>query len=101
MPVGPGSTRAVSVGAAQLTSSLQRTGLSMLGIRQALQGDVISQPTDRAVIAKIVSAFATLPPNTQYEVYDFPGEYAQRFDGVAPGGKPSIPSQPGLATRKP
>jgi uncharacterized protein involved in type VI secretion and phage assembly len=25
----------------------------------------------------------------KFEVYDYPGEYAQRFDGVAPGGSKS------------
>src|SRR5581483_3009492 len=24
--------------------------------------------------------------NNQFEIYDFPGEYAQRFDGINPGG---------------
>lgn len=27
-----------------------------------------------------------LTPNKQLEIYDFPGEYAQRFDGINPGG---------------
>ena len=70
---------------AQLVMSLQRSGLSMLGIQQALQGSLVSDPSDRATIARILTTFASLPPHATSELYDYPGEYAQRFDGIAPG----------------
>ena len=31
--------------------------------------------------------------NDQFEIYDFPGGYAQRFDGVAPGGGVPLPDR--------
>jgi hypothetical protein len=73
------------VNQAQVTGALQRSGLSLIGIQQALQGHAVSAPSDRATIARILSAFATLPPHVIAEIYDYPGEYAQRFDGVDPG----------------
>lgn len=69
----------------QLITSLQRHGLSLAGIQQVRQGQIVSNPTDRAAIAKMIMTFANLPPAV-LEVYDYPGEYAQRFDGVDKGG---------------
>lgn len=67
---------------AHLLVSLQRTGLSSLGIKQALGGKIVSDPSDRAAIARVLAAFASLPPHTALAIYDYVGEYAQRFDGV-------------------
>jgi hypothetical protein len=74
------------VNQAQVMASLQACGLSMSGIQQALQGSIVVDPSDRAAIASILAAFASLPPHARFEVYDYPGEYAQRFDGVDKGG---------------
>jgi hypothetical protein len=71
---------------AQVMASLQACGLSMSGIQQALQGNIVADPSDRATIASILAAFASLPAHAKAEVYDYPGEYAQRFDGVDTGG---------------
>ena len=73
------------VNQARVMGPLQRSGLSLMGIQQALQGHIVSDPSDRATIARILAAFAILPPHATAEVYDYPGEYAQRFDGVGPG----------------
>ncbi len=70
---------------AQLTMSLQRSGLSLLGIQQALQGRIVSDPSDRATIARILAALASMPPHALAGLYDYPGDYAQRFDGVDAG----------------
>ena len=51
-----------------LIRSLQRTGLSVTGIRQLLQGNIVSDPADRAALAKILTAVASLP-NEQLEHY--------------------------------
>jgi hypothetical protein len=59
----------------------------MSGIQQALQGNIVADPSDRATIARILAAFASLPPHSRAEIYDYPGEYAQRFDGVDTGGR--------------
>jgi len=72
---------------ARLAASLQQSGVSVLGSQQALQGQVVSDPSDRAAIARIVAGFANLPPHAGTEIYDCPGSYAQRFDGVDPGRK--------------
>jgi hypothetical protein len=69
----------------QVTASLQKAGLSTLGVQQALQGNIVSSPTDRAAIAKILAAFGSIP-QALLEIYDWPGAYAQRFDGVDKGG---------------
>lgn len=71
---------------AQVMRSLQRSGLSMSGIQQVIQGAIVSEPADRAAIARILTALATLPPHAASEIYDYPGEYAQRFDGIDKGG---------------
>src|SRR4029450_2339446 len=34
---------------------------------------------------------ASLPPHSRAEIYDYPGEYAQRFDGVDTGGRVGEP----------
>ncbi len=75
------------VNQAQVMLSLQRAGLSTSGIQQVLQGGIVSDPSDRAAIARILTALASLPPHAAAELYDYPGEYAQRFDGIDPGGK--------------
>jgi hypothetical protein len=79
------SRRSRPANEAQLMVSLQRRGLSMAGVQQALHGHLVSDPADRAAIARILAAFASLPPHAAAELYDYPGEYAQRFDGVDPG----------------
>ena len=66
--------------------SLQRSGLSSLGLQQALRGSIVSAPADRAAIARILAAFASLSPHAAAEIYDYPGEYAGRFDGIDKGG---------------
>lgn len=79
----PESSRLRPADQVRLMVSLQGAGLSMLGIQQALQGHVVSDPADRAAIARILAAFASLPPHARAEIYDHPGAYAQRFDGDA------------------
>ena len=66
--------------AAQVKALLRHVGLSPVGIQQALGGTVVSDPNDRAVIARILTAFATTP-HVAAELYDYLGAYAQRFDG--------------------
>ncbi|MGH7460540.1 MAG: hypothetical protein ACREMA_05875 [Longimicrobiales bacterium] len=83
----------------QLLTALHRAGLSIGGVQQALRGDIVSSPSDRAVIAKMLAAFVTLAANDKLEHYDFPGEYAQRFDGVDTG-KPVSPGRPTPTTNK-
>jgi hypothetical protein len=69
----------------QVTASLQKAGLSALGVQQALEGNIVSSPADRAAIAKILAAFGSIP-QAVLEIYDWPGDYLQRFDGVEKGG---------------
>jgi hypothetical protein len=52
------------------------------GIQQALQANIVTSPADRANIAKILTNIATSSSGAKLEVYDWPGEYAQRFDGT-------------------
>jgi hypothetical protein len=73
----------VNVGSsAHVSTSLRNMGLSTLGIQQALRGIIVSDPQDRAVIARMLTVLASVPRSVA-EIYDFPGEYAQRFDDVA------------------
>jgi type VI secretion system secreted protein VgrG len=44
------------------------------------------QPTLDTVQAGSVSHKLKVANNDQLEIYEFPGAYAQRFDGIAPGG---------------
>jgi hypothetical protein len=69
----------------QLVSRLRRLGLSMVGAQQAIQGNMVTDPADRRVIARILTTFASQPHDAA-AIYDFPGEYAQRFDGIDKGG---------------
>ena len=66
---------------ARVRDVLRRAGLSHAGIQQALSGAAVSGPRDRAVISRMLTTFASFPPAV-LEVYDWPGGYAQRFDGV-------------------
>ena len=79
------SPRPRPVNQAEVTGALQRSGLSLMGIQQALQGHIVSDPSDRATISRILAVFATLPPHVTAEIYDYPGGYAERFDGVDTG----------------
>ena len=45
-----------------------------------------SQPTLESVTAGTVAHKLKVGGNDAFEIYDYPGGYAQRFDGVAPGG---------------
>ncbi len=45
-----------------------------------------SQPILESVQVGTISHKLKVGGNDQFEVYDYPGAYAQRFDGVAPGG---------------
>lgn len=45
-----------------------------------------SQPIQSTVTVGGVSHKSTVGGNDQLELYDYPGAYAQRFDGIAPGG---------------
>ncbi len=44
------------------------------------------QPIDEEIQAGKVKHKLKLEATGQLEIYEYPGEYAQRFDGVAPGG---------------
>lgn len=68
---------------AQLRVALRRSGLSDLGIQQALQGSIVSSPSDRVAIARILAAIAVLPAHHALEVYDWPGDYAVKRPGEA------------------
>jgi type VI secretion system secreted protein VgrG len=46
----------------------------------------VEQPVVDSVMAGKVSQKLKLDGNGKLEIYDYPGAYAQRFDGVAPGG---------------
>ena len=75
IPRRQSSGRPGPVNEARLTASLRRTGLSSIGIRQALEGRIVSDASDRATIARILLGFASLPPCTGLEVYDYVGGY--------------------------
>jgi type VI secretion system secreted protein VgrG len=45
-----------------------------------------SKPTLDSVQAGTVSHKLKVAKNDSFELYDYPGEYAKRFDGIAPGG---------------
>ncbi|HJQ56220.1 MAG TPA: hypothetical protein VJ890_04905 [Vineibacter sp.] len=75
--------RSRPVTATQVRASLRRTGLSAFGIDQALQGNVVSAAADRAAIARILAAFAALPAQTAFEVFDYPGDYPLKRAGEA------------------
>jgi hypothetical protein len=62
---------------------LRGLALSDAGAAQALAGYMVSEAQDRAEIARLLARFASAPaPAARLEVYDWPGEFAQRFDGV-------------------
>jgi len=72
---------------AQLTDSLHRFGLSTVGVQQALRGSIVASPADRAAIARILAAFASLPHHVALEVFDYPGEYPLKQTGEADVGR--------------
>jgi len=74
----------LSAGArAQIRRRLCDAGLSGLGAEQALTGHAVGSAADRAAIARLLARLAAAPPQAaRFELYDWPGEYAQRFDGV-------------------
>lgn len=51
--------------------------------RQNLEASAVIQ---ESVQAGAVTHFLDLPANQQTEIYDYPGGYAQRFDGIDPAG---------------
>jgi type VI secretion system secreted protein VgrG len=45
---------------------------------------------DAVTVGKVIHKLR-LPANEQLEIYEYPGAYAQRFDGIEPGGAPRPP----------
>jgi hypothetical protein len=74
----------LSAGArAQLRQRLADFGISGLGAEQAFSGQIVTSVTDRARVARLlIGLVGGTPRTTRLELYDWPGEYAQRFDGV-------------------
>jgi hypothetical protein len=65
---------------------LSRQGVSAGGADQLVRGLVVTDASDRQRIAHALEAVAgNRTRTTALEVYDYPGEYAQRFDGVGRG----------------
>jgi len=87
MPPRPSSSRQRLAAETQLAASLHRFGVSTAGVQQALRGTVVSSPADRAAIARILAAFARLPPHTALEIFDYPGEYPLKKAGEADVGR--------------
>ena len=71
----------------QLIAALHRFGLSTAGAQQALRGTIVSSPADRAAIARLLTAFASLPTHTAFEIFDYPGEYPLKKAGEADVGR--------------
>lgn len=69
---------------ARVRESLRRAGLCAAEIQHVLCGAMISdglRSNNRPVLAWILTAFAKIPPGV-LEICDWPGEYAQRLDGI-------------------
>ena len=75
---------------AMVMARLRELGLSGAGAQQVLDGHVLSNPQDRLIVAQILGR--TLAPAAQ-ETYEFPGEYAARFDGVDTGSGSKVSSR--------
>ncbi|MET0605028.1 MAG: hypothetical protein ABWZ80_01105 [Beijerinckiaceae bacterium] len=59
------------------------SGLTALGAEQALAGQVVVSTQDRAAISRLLLRFATSRTQAAgLEQFDWPGAYAQRFDGI-------------------
>jgi type VI secretion system secreted protein VgrG len=54
------------------------------------------EPVLSSVQAGTVTHQLTVGPSSNLENYDFPGRYAQRFDGVDPGGSPQAGNLQGI-----
>ena len=68
-----------------LLQRLRGLGVSPAGASQVLGGQVVTSPSDRARIARVLANLLIVTPATaNLEVYDWPGAYAQRFDGIDP-----------------
>jgi len=81
-PLDPNGA-SLSVSRAMVMARLREMGVSGPGAQQAIDGHVLSNPQDRVIIAGILGR--ALSPASA--TYDFPGDYAASFDGVAsPGG---------------
>jgi hypothetical protein len=66
-----------------------RLGLSGLALQQIASQRALSSAADRSVLAVwlTIGFFESVGHSSEnWEVYDYPGEYAQRFDGVDKGG---------------
>jgi hypothetical protein len=79
------SVRLPTADQARLTRQLCDLGISWQGAQQALGGLVITNETDRARIATLLARLAAAPGTARLEVFDYPGFYAQRYDGVDKG----------------
>jgi hypothetical protein len=76
---------------AMVMARLRELGLSGAGAQQVLDGQVLSNPQDRLIVAQILGL--TLAPQAAQEMHDFPGGYAARFDGIAPGSGSKVSSR--------
>jgi hypothetical protein len=86
-PFNPRSNPAPPALKAQLQMQLQKLGVSPLGAEQLLSASPLVSADDRAKIARLLAHLLTAQPRAAtMEIYDWPGDYAQRFDGIDKGG---------------
>ncbi len=64
---------------ARLRERLYQLGVSSLGAEQLISGQPVSLAADRAIVAHLLAAVLGQQVS-KLELYDYPGEYAQRFD---------------------
>lgn len=67
---------------ARLGRRLRAAGLSGVSAEQALAGQAVTSGPDRERLAELLVWLLGKPSGARLEVFNWPGEYAQRFDGV-------------------
>jgi len=66
---------------------LSQQGISARGADEIVRAVAVTDYWDRWRVAQVLGTIAARPGGTTaLEVYDYPGEYAARFDGVDRGG---------------
>jgi len=79
-PNGNGASSTLS--RATVMARLREMGVSGPGAQQAIDGQVLSNPQDRVIVAGILGR--ALSPSSA--VYEYPGAYAASMEGISPGG---------------
>lgn len=75
---------AANIASARARHRLRQSGIGALAVEQLLMGQAVTSAADRVAIAEFVIRLLDPASSASSGGYDFPGGYAQRFDGIDP-----------------